>query len=215
MRYRISHLVCFCLIVLNVPVYGQGNVQMSRFKDSYIISWPKQEGVKQYDYIVTDNSLCFRGCAGDTKEGIVNDTSLLVAPNYPGRNYFWRISPVKSETDTNRYWSEIKVFNTLSSSDSKPTDWITISPNPSSSNLLKLTLDWLVVQNEATYDCLIYDSKGNVVSRYENFSPKNRDDLRFSSHDFDLHGLKTGHYFLLLSSKKDQTKRHSLRFSIE
>ncbi len=104
---------------------------------SFLISWHPVPGVVAYEYILTDNFLCFAGCAGDTREKMVVDTFALEYELLIDKQYYWRTRAHFENGETGP-WSLISEFWAYTPPLSP---LVQVRPNPTQGPL-SLNLDW-------------------------------------------------------------------------
>lgn len=128
--------------------------------NSYVISWQTLPDATGYEYIVSDNPLCFEGCAGDTRQAFVRDTLAIEFNLAPQRRYYWIIRTYLKDGDTTE-WSLIYSFNTSQTDFERRM----IQPAPSlvEDGVLRFRLDWAQNPRANTLDIKLIGPSGRLL----------------------------------------------------
>lgn len=176
---------CFVLLCLHsfdgiaqthvLPENG-GNGISWRYNKSFVITWEAVENAVAYEYVISDNPLCFRGCSGDTRYAMVKDTVAISFEMQDNKWYYWT-TRVITETDTS-YWSEISSF--LTSVPENGPQLFTVFPNPlQTGEPLQISVDWFSNPRAREIEVTLYDTRGNLLSK-EKYN-KSKGPVRFES----------------------------------
>ena len=173
--------------------------------NSFIIGWKPFEDAIGYEYVVSDNPLCFVGCAGDTRQAMVTDTLAQEFNLQENTWYYWITRIIHASGDTS-HWSLISSFFTESPSDSDA-KMLSIAPNPVIYPTLNLRLDWAQNPEANTVEGVIYDQNGNP--RRE-FSFNRLFGVRFEDIEMSIDGLPAGMYILQARVNGNQNNLNNL-----
>lgn len=172
------------------PEHG-GDAVPGTVQNSYLIGWGRIDGVVGYEYVVSDNPLCFVGCSGDTRQGFAADTVALEFNMEPNKWYYWITRIIMQEGDTSE-WSLISSFFTKVPEDAPKL--ISVAPNPVIGQEIKLNIDWARDPESNEIDMKIYDINGYLLRRETYRKPVNA--LRFEEVTVQVPELPSGIYFL-------------------
>lgn len=107
--------ICICVLISGAkaqehafPIH-QGLGVPGPEPRSFLIGWYALPGAVAYEYILTDNFLCFSGCAGDTREGLVYDTVVIEYELLRDKQYYW-ITRAVFDNGERGPWSLISEF---------------------------------------------------------------------------------------------------------
>jgi len=126
---------------------------------SFVIKWAPVDSAVQYEYIVSDNPLCFSGCAGDTRQKKSSDTTGTEYNMQEGKWYYWITRVYYLNGDTS-YWSDISSFLAKTPPQPEPDEIIKISPNPSPNKEVVLKIDWATNPDANEITASIYSLMG-------------------------------------------------------
>ncbi|MEO0899093.1 MAG: hypothetical protein AAFY71_21960 [Bacteroidota bacterium] len=162
---------------------------------SFVFGWEKIEGAIGYEYVLSDNRLCFAGCSGDTRQKIVEDTFAVEEGLIEGIPYFWitRIHFANGDTSA---WSFITSFQ---ANTPEVGSILTLTPNPSVNGDIDFELDWAAINDLAEIRISVWNTKGEQVLAEERY----RADLsvfRIQPLKMRAGHLKPGMYFLFVQS---------------
>ncbi len=197
MRRIYFFLLLLYAIVTSPLGYGQNHVLpengsdgiMWKYNNSFIISWESVTTAVAYEYVISDNPLCFRGCSGDTRNGIVKDTFAISFSMQKNKWYYW-VTRVITENDTS-YWSDISSFRSKIPENSQ--SLFKLSPNPIAvGRPWNLSVDWLVNPSAKTINIVLYDLKGLI--RFQGTYNKSAGGVRFDEFQIDVGPLQSGLY---------------------
>lgn len=90
----------FCSLQLHaqrLPQDGQKGIETTT-PNAWLIQWDSYgEGIL-YEYLITDNPLCTKGCAGDTREGTTKANVHVEFNLKPNVWYYWTYRPILTDT---------------------------------------------------------------------------------------------------------------------
>ncbi|MDP5170915.1 MAG: T9SS type A sorting domain-containing protein [Bacteroidia bacterium] len=104
---------------------------------SFVIAWHPAPGAVAYEYILTDNFLCFAGCAGDTRQRMSTDTTAIEYELLIDKQYYW-VTRVHFANGEIGPWSLISEFWSYTP-DLMPI--LQVAPNPVEEDF-RVLLDW-------------------------------------------------------------------------
>jgi hypothetical protein len=197
MRSFSIFLLPFALIACMVgTVYGQIHILPpdsgmgipAQEKGAYLIAWKPVEGAIAYEYVLSDNPLCFSGCAGDTRQRIVSDTFAVEYELQRPHWYFWITRAIFEENDTSS-WTFISSFF---ATEPEPGPVAVVAPNPVRGDL-RLRIDWGMIPNFRYLTLDLLNSGGARIFRDFRIDRK-ADMRRFQAHVIPLPELPPGYY---------------------
>ncbi|MCU0430335.1 MAG: hypothetical protein MUF42_10230 [Cytophagaceae bacterium] len=189
---RYLHLLAMALCSVNAPLWGQ-QVAPGLFEGSYVLTWNKSGVISRYEYILTDNPQCTSGCLGDTKEAIVQDTSVLVFPTFQSKTYYWRIRPVLQENGDGGDWSSIYRFY-VSESNASAAQAIFVAPNPCNESHIQIRINWNLVSS-SLLEYKLFKADGSTQS-IRSGSIEKPTYVRDSDALIEVEGISKGLYML-------------------
>lgn len=129
--------------------------------NSFIIKWAEDSSAVDYEYVMSNNRLCFETCPGDTRQQKTGgDTSAIEYDLIADRWYYW-ITRIIFENGEVSDWSPISNFFTQTP---KSLEKIaTIAPNPIRNNILQLNIDWAVDINAHHLDVQLLNLNGQFI----------------------------------------------------
>lgn len=132
---------------------------------SWIMSWSSVPGVAYYQWVNSNNHLCFYGCAGDTRSENTTDTNGVVyyIPNQEWR--YWIVRAILTNGDTTSS-SPIHSFR-ATKANVEDIPLFTISSNPSH-QYISLSVEWYINPKVSKLNVNIYTIDGIIIE--ENIS---------------------------------------------
>lgn len=127
---------------------------------SYALGWSKVPGALGYEYVISDNPLCFAGCTGDTRQQYVRDTAVVEFNFQPEKWYYWITRIHEGEQDTSE-WSLISSFFTRPANDAPGI--VNVAPNPVGPEGLHVRLDWAQNPLATAIDFSLRDLQGRIL----------------------------------------------------
>lgn len=175
--------------------------------NSYLIAWTPVPGAIGYDYVVSDNPLCFSGCAGDTREAFVRDTAAVEYDLQINHRYYWIIRTYFASGDTSG-WSLIYSFTTGETSFER--QMVVPVPNPIQNQEIRLRFDW--AQNPKASDIYLrlIDPQGQELGQ-ETFRPRQQL-VRYGSLTWPVPELSSGRYLLRIDITERERQVTSTRW---
>jgi hypothetical protein len=159
--------------------------------NSYVIAWRAFDHAVGYEYVLSDNPLCFTGCAGDTREAFVRDTVAIAYDLQINHRYYWILRRHLANGDTS-LWSLIYSFTTGETDFNR--QMIVPAPNPIAERQIRLRLDW--AQNpRANRVTLTLLSPSGQQLREETFQA-GRAYIRYDMIEWPAADLAPGRYLL-------------------
>lgn len=157
---------------------------------SFVIAWHPVPGAVAYEYVLTDNFLCFSGCVGDTREAVVSDTFALERELLPDKQYYWITRA--HFADSLGPWSLISWFWSYTP---PPAPLVQVVPNPVEGPML-VQVDW--AGNELADQVLVHmtDQQGRTVAGPWQWEPASGVS-RLETREPDRSQLPPGLYFLV------------------
>jgi len=163
---------------------------------SFSIHWAPYPNAIAYEYVMSDNPLCFAGCPGDTRQKIVSDTTALEYNLQVDVWYYWILRVIKSEGDTTN-WANISSFLALEQK-SRGKSFFQLGPNPTAENKLNITINWENNLEAQFVDIQLFDPKGTAIYA----SRLNKEGyFKFNEYEIDLRSSQSG--LLILVAQVD------------
>lgn len=162
---QLCYIVVLILLCLNgyaqqhlSPQNGGDGIPGS-ITSSFSITWASVDSVATYEYIVSDNPLCFSGCPGDTRQKKTPDTTATEYNMQEGKWYYW-ITRIHYTNGDTSYWSGISSFLAKTPPATEPDEIIKISPNPCPNKEVVLKIDWATNPDAREITASIYSLMG-------------------------------------------------------
>jgi hypothetical protein len=145
---------------------------------SFIIKWASVDSASNYEYIMSDNPLCFAGCPGDTRQRSTGDTTATEYNLQEGKWYYWitRIYYLNGDTS---YWTNISSFLAKTPPQLEPDEIVKVSPNPGLNKIVVLKIDWATIPGAREITVVIQSLLGFQIAevvveksgiRYQDYS---------------------------------------------
>jgi len=77
---------------------------------SFIIQWDSVANTLYYEYVVSDNSLCFAGCTGDTRHDLVANNYGVESNLTLNKWYYWIVRAILKNGDTTLLFAYSFIF---------------------------------------------------------------------------------------------------------
>lgn len=187
---------------LSPPNGSAGN--SGAVSNSFIIRWDTVPNAAFYQYVISDNHLCFKGCAGDTREGTIGNTSAISYNFPPNRWYYWIVRAILTTGDTTAS-SGIWSFRTESSDKEAP--YITVSLD-APSDKVSIGIEWTIQPDvkKLTYEVL--NEAGQKIITNEIIILKQDLAIRQEWFPISVASLQAGtYYFIFTTEFKKQIKK--------
>lgn len=158
---------------------------------SFLITWSSEPNAVKYEYLITDNPQCTEGCAGDTRQEVVNDTfkQLTSPPLQENTWYFWIVRVYINDSIADA-WSTI--FSFYTELPTPGTQILTLAGNPGRGNM-NVTIDWTVNINLLAIETRIYNLNGTLALPPFTFE-KSSSNLRYDTLELPTAQLSRGIY---------------------
>lgn len=129
---------------------------------SFVIIWDTVGSASYYEYVISDNPNCFKGCSGDTRNETTPSTSATEYAMQINKWYYWIVRVFYTNGDTSN-WSGIWSFFTEPSADNE-VPFILAFPNPARSNV-NLRIQWTQEPDITTLSVDLFSLDGRIISR--------------------------------------------------
>lgn len=170
--------------------------------NSYVIAWEPTPGAVGYDYVVSDNPLCFSGCAGDTREAFVRDTTAVEYDLQLNHRYYWIFRTHLANGDTSA-WTLIYSFTT------RETDFtrrmVVLAPNPIARRQIRLRMDWAQKPRASEVYLTLIGAQGQTLRR-QTFRAR-REFVRYGYLLWPAADLAPGRYLLRVEIAEHESPR--------
>ncbi|MEO1381963.1 MAG: hypothetical protein AAFV78_01865 [Bacteroidota bacterium] len=164
--------------------------------NSFVIVWESVPGATGYEYVLSDNRFCFKGCAGDTRESVTRDTFATEFALQPDISYYWITRIFFANGDTSD-WTLISRFNTTPV-DIRPL--FVAAPSPLVGRQLQLFIDWAAIPDIQSLDWELIDLQGRRA-RPTGSILRGSSIFRVQDYTVDLSGASPGMYQIYVSPK--------------
>ncbi len=161
---------------------------------SFKLIWASVSAADNYEYILSDNPLCFVGCPGDTRQRQVGDTIATEYNLQEDRWYYW-ITRYYTDDSIISSWTTITSF--LAKTPELSERIIQVSPNPIENNTLRILIDWAVNPSGREIQIEVYNLSGQHILRSK--AVKTNGNTRFQTIELDLGVGKKGLYLAIFT----------------
>ncbi len=168
-----------------VPPNGENGVA-GPYNHSFEITWASVQGAAAYEFVVSDNPLCFAGCPGDTRQAIVADTTTFLFNLQENRWYYWITRIIYTNKDTTN-WSNITSF--LAVTPGGEGNLAEIHPNPAVNGKIGVHVDWAINPRAEQMEINLHNSSGVKIA--QQILIKNRS-FRYQDFEIDVHDQPSG-----------------------
>ncbi|MEZ4688052.1 MAG: hypothetical protein R3B47_18930 [Bacteroidia bacterium] len=165
MKHIFSLIVCLIIFQNNFsqqhfgPIAGQPGTP-GTVPGSFVIDWEEVADAIAYEYVLTNNELCFLDCPGDTRNEVVSHSEAVEYALQDSTYYFW-ITRILYENGDTSDWTLPSYFFAVAPDFSEPV-LIAASTAP---NTLRIRLDWAALQGAESLSFEIFDSQGRKVQQ--------------------------------------------------
>ncbi len=162
---------------------------------SYIMTWSSVPNAISYQWVNSNNHLCFYGCAGDTRTGITNDTSVIIYYISDNEWRYWIVRAFLSNGDTTDAYL---IFSFLPKKDSTEAPLFSISPNPAK-DFITISLDWYSNSTLNKLSYTVIDFNGRTIAINKEITLVKNQFIRNEKHTLELSPLSPGIYFVIIT----------------
>lgn len=211
---------CFFIMLICLTVSLQAQTHLSppdggdgvagRIPGSFAVEWEAVEGAVAYGYVLTDNSDCFVGCAGDTRQGKLTNNRVIQFGLQEGVFYYW-ITQVYFANGDSSGWSPISSFRAIT----KEVDQVISMSSPAGEKGI-LWVDWQGITDVLEIKLRMIDINGRQL-RPEPFSPiwqglRPRNGFeRFTRYEIPLTGVQPGVYILIFALQRANSEEIQMK----
>ena len=185
---------------LNPPVQLQppdgGLGLASPVSGAWIMTWSSVPDAAYYQWVNSNNHLCFYGCAGDTRTENTPDTNGVVyyIPNQEWR--YWIVRAILTNGDTTGS-SPIHSFRAMKSG-AEEIPLFTLSPNPTH-QFISLSAEWYINPKVNKLNISIYKIDGTVIIENRSLRLNKNIYIRKEQHQLDTPALNPGIYLVKIT----------------
>ena len=199
MRIYKCHIILILLLgfVISFPALAQihlapengANGISGPITNSFIIKWASVDSAASYEYIMSDNPLCFDGCPGDTRKQNVPDTTATEYNLQEGKMYYWitRIHFLNGDTG---YWSGVPSSFLAKWTEEEKDEIIKVAPNPCINKEVILKIDWAINPKAKEISIELFSVYGIKVKE----AVVQKESTRFQEVKLHLQSIKKGIY---------------------
>lgn len=183
-----------------LPANGDPGIP-GRVPQSFVMQWGEVPGAIAYEYLLTDNSECFVGCAGDTRQQRVNSQFAIEFDLQEDTTYYWILQAHFADGDSTG-WSVVYSFRATTPAVENALRLL--SPSGPEGLLL---IDWGGLAEVQEIQLSLLDAGGRAVRPegnaliWQGLRPANGFE-RFQRYSFSLAGLQVGIYYARFALKK-------------
>lgn len=159
--------------------------------NSFIIKWAHEPGVADYEYVMSNNRMCFETCPGDTRQHKTGGDTTATEMNLIADRWYYWITRVIYKNGEVSDWTAISNFYTKTPVGGGKI--AIIAPNPVKDKVLKISIDWVVNINARSLTMYILDMNGHEIAPPFQI---NKEVGRFQKESLSLYFLPTGSYFI-------------------
>jgi|GEM_PF-3289279 len=181
----------------------EGNGIPGTRANSFQISWSRHPQATAYEYLVTDNPLCFAGCAGDTRQEIVSDTTAIEFDMQDQIWYYWIVRAIIEGQDTTAWTKPVSFFSLTPDAERIGR----IYPNPVTNDILGFQIDWGIQTNARTAYVEIFSLTGKKIGSSHTFT-RSIGSNRFEYIRMGVPQLAQGIYIAMFSLEGVEQKTH-------
>lgn len=161
---------------------------------SFTIEWAPVPGARAYEYVMSDNPLCFTGCPGDTRQWIVQTTTATEYNLQTDTWYYW-ITRVYFETGDTTEWTFISSF--FATTPKSKGNFIELSPHPSMGENISFKIDWGINPDATEIKLDVYTTSGQLLRNW--VFKKTSNGIRFEDVRVPRESLANGIYLIRFS----------------
>lgn len=180
-----------------------------RIPGSFAVAWEAVEGAIAYGFVLTDNSNCFQGCAGDTRQGRITDTRTIQFGLQEGIFYYW-ITRIYYANGDSSGWSPISNFRAITADIGE-----IISVESPATDQSVVWIDWQGITDVLEIKLRIIDLQGrqwhpNLAGFQLGLRPRNGFE-RFSRYEIPLTGVRAGVYILVFALQRAEGEERQVK----
>ncbi len=194
--------------IQRLPVNG-GNGYNGSTPRSFLIQWDSLAEATHYEYVMSDNSLCFAGCSGDTRNDQVAGTYAVESNMVLNKWYYWIVRAFMENGDTT-YFSPIHSFYTFPRPEDART-YFTLSPNRVEEEHTNILVAWTIDPQINSFEYHVFNMFGETVKASPTLLVKKNELEQTETFSVDLEGLRTGLYVMQISTS-DATLPERFKF---
>ncbi|MFK7972276.1 MAG: hypothetical protein AB8F95_18040 [Bacteroidia bacterium] len=139
-----------------------GNGVPGVVEGSFIIRWAPVPGAIGYEYVLTNNELCFANCPGDTRQEVVTSTEAVEYSLADSTFYFWITRVIFAAGDTSEWTGNPNYFLATTPDRSRPL--AVASREGADAQELRFRLDWSALADAESITLELLDMQGKVVA---------------------------------------------------
>lgn len=144
-----------------LPISGNRGIP-GTVTGSFIFEWENIPDALAYEYVITNNELCFAGCPGDTRQAITNNTQAVEYALLDSTFYFWITRIIYEVGDTSE-WTLPSFFLAIAPDQSVP---IAIAEPTRNEENLRIRFDWGALSETDFLTLEILDMYGRRVKLF-------------------------------------------------
>ena len=172
------------------PLRGDNGIP-GTIPGSYIIKWAAVPGAVAYEYVLTNNELCFANCPGDTRQSLVTATEAVEFDLQDSTFYFWITRVVFGTGDTSD-WTLPSYFLATAPDLSRP---LAVSvPKEDRSQSLEIRLDWSSLAEAERVDLEVFTLNGKRIYRHPTSLRRQGVSQRFARYSLPFAPASPGFY---------------------
>jgi hypothetical protein len=166
---------------------------------SFLINWEDIPDAIGYEYVLTNNELCFANCPGDTRMAVVQSSEAIEYDLMDSTFYFWITRIIYGEGDTSA-WTLPSYFLATAPDLSRPVI-VTSSTEPGT---LRVRLDWSALAAVESVWFEVLDFQGKTVAINKEKIRRQGVGRRFTFETMQAPSVQAGNYILRLWAQSNQ-----------
>lgn len=175
---------------------------------SFLIDWVEIPDAIAYEYVLTNNELCFANCPGDTRQAIVKNSESIEYDLQDSTFYFWITRIIYGVGDTSA-WTLPSYFFATAPDLSRPV----LVASSAESGAIRLRLDWSALASAESVSMEVLDFQGKRVAGSDERIRRQGVGRRFIFETIRLPNLPAGNYILRLwAHSNDGDLAHIVKF---
>ncbi len=176
------------------PANGTNGIRASA-SGSYIMIWSSLPNAVAYQWVNSNNHLCFLGCPGDTRTETTADTNTIVY-NIPVNEWrYWIVRAFLSNGDTT---ASTPIFSFLPKKDGTETPLFSIVPNPAK-EYITVSVDWFSNPQLNKIIYTVIDLYGKTLVANKEYVLAKDPFIRNEKHTLELPPLSPGIYSVIIT----------------
>jgi len=186
-----SMIPCFSQLHI-APENGADGIP-SVVPKSFVIEWAEAQGAIAYEYVMSDNPLCFSGCPGDTRQRLVpSESTRATEYNLQINTWYYWITRIYLDTGDTTDWTLISSF--FATTPESKGNIIELISHPSIGESISFKIDWGINPNATEIEIELYTISGQPLRNW--VFKKSSNGTRFEEIEVPRESLPGGIYII-------------------